>query len=368
MNTSRRELHTGKIALLGSGETTRVGRQILAKLLQDLPEPRTVAVLDTPAGFQPNHLQVAEKIVRFLQEKLAEFHPHPQIIETSSNPLTIPGDAPVLHNLARAQCVIAGPGSPSYMIRKLKKTLYLDVIRQVHAQGGAIYVSSAASIAFSTLSIPVYEIFKVGEDPYWLEGLDFFGPWGMQLAIVPHWNNSEGGAELDTRFCYMGQARFANLRSKLPPGMVILGIDEHTACLIDRVHGQVSVEGKGGTHIVRDGHLMEFSSGETFPLDLLGSHHLPLVEQGTALSVSPTSVSDVLPAPPIMLDPAIEEEGLGTTIPSQLIERLLAIRTELRGAKQWTIADQLRAALAEFGIVVEDTSVGTRWHFLEEDV
>jgi cysteinyl-tRNA synthetase len=45
-----------------------------------------------------------------------------------------------------------------------------------------------------------------------------------------------------------------------------------------------------------------------------------------------------------------------------LIELLLTTRQELRTAKQFALADQLRDRLAALGFAVEDTPHGTRWH------
>ena len=57
----------------------------------------------------------------------------------------------------------------------------------------------------------MYEIYKVGEDLGWKAGLNLLGPFGRSVAIVPHWNNHEGGEELDTSHSFMGQERFERL-------------------------------------------------------------------------------------------------------------------------------------------------------------
>jgi len=361
VDISSAKIQPGKLAILGSGETTSVGQRLLRGILQELEEPRTIAVLDTPAGFQPNHTLVATKLVQFIAEKLAEFHPRPRIVETPRDVINTPTDAAVLSTIAHSRCIVAGPGSPTYMVRKLKDTPYLDVVRQVHQRGGAVYIASATAIAFSAFSIPVYEIFKVGEDPYWLEGLDFLGPLGMRLAIIPHWNNNEGGAELDTHFCYVGKERFEQLCAKLPSGVVILGIDEHTACILDFARALVSVDGKGGVHVVRDGRMVEFGSGATFPMSLLGADPFDLQCMNTRLVTTTTIRTEILPADGWSGRPA------ATSIPPQLIDTLLTIRTELRRAKQWGFADKLRDSLTAFGIVINDTPDGTRWSVSEEE-
>jgi cyanophycinase-like exopeptidase len=356
----------GRVALLGSGEATAAGRRVLQSVLRTLPDPRTIAVLDTPAGYQPNHDRVAGKVADFITEKLAEERPKPRVITTRPADLGTPvGDA-ALRAISAARCIAAGPGSPTYMIRELGGSPYMDAIRQAHRDGAALYISSAATIAMSAFSVPVYEIFKVGDEPYWNDGLDLLGPFGMRLALVPHWNNSEGGADLDTRFCYMGQARFEQLRAKLPDDVVMLGIDEHSSCILDFATGTVTVDGKGGARVVRDGQIADFASGETFPMTLLGADPA-LLPQLDAARLTSAPVDAHIPTPNATLNPWVEEDNLGARIPPGLIDTILAIRGDLRAAKQWAFADRLRDALTEAGIAVEDSPTGPRWHVAEPE-
>src|SRR2546422_611712 len=83
--------------------------------------------------------------------------------------------------------------------------------------------ASAAAIALGRCALPVYEIFKAGHDPAWIDGLDLLGQHGFELAIVPHWNNAEGGRDFDSSFCFMGAQRFEALRAQLPSACVVLG-------------------------------------------------------------------------------------------------------------------------------------------------
>ena len=103
----------------------------------------------------------------------------------------------------------------------------------------------AGAPLLSDVTLPVYEIYKVGAELAWTPGLNLFGNLGMDLAIVPHWNNNEGGAKLDTSHCYMGNDRFNELKSMLPDETVILAIDEHTACVVDLGREQARVHGNG---------------------------------------------------------------------------------------------------------------------------
>ena len=75
--------------------------------------------------------------------------------------------------------------------------------------------SSAAALTLGRATVPVYEIYKVGVDPYWLEGLDLLAEVGLNVAVIPHYDNAEGGNH-DTRFCYLGERRLAMLEPELP--------------------------------------------------------------------------------------------------------------------------------------------------------
>ena len=45
------------------------------------------------------------------------------------------------------------------------------------------------------------------------------------------------------------------------------------------------------------------------------------------------------------------------------VELLVQIRTELRGARQFALADKIRDELAERGVSLEDSASGTEWRF-----
>ena len=99
------------------------------------------------------------------------------------------------------------------------------------------------------MTIPVYEIYKAGSNPNWIDGLDIIGTLtGLAVAVVPHWNNNEGATH-DTSRCFIGEARLQRLEREIPDGTAILGIDEHTALTIDLGASSVTVGGKGAVTI-----------------------------------------------------------------------------------------------------------------------
>ena len=113
-------------------------------------------------------------------------------------------------------------------------------------------------------AVPVYEIYKAGHDPYWVDGLDLLGPYGLELAIAPHWNNSEGGTAFDTRYCFIGKRRLKKMESLLPETATMVGIDENTACTFDLSARQCEVIGAGRVILRQRGQEKTFGAGSKF--------------------------------------------------------------------------------------------------------
>ncbi|MCS7051386.1 MAG: peptidase E, partial [Thermomicrobium sp.] len=103
-------------------------------------------------------------------------------------------DAPlVAEPLAWADCLLAGPGSPTAMVRQLAGTLTWRLLVERWRAGAPLPFASAAAIAVSRFALPVSEISKVGADPHGIDGLDLLGTLGYRLALGPHRTNREGG-------------------------------------------------------------------------------------------------------------------------------------------------------------------------------
>src|SRR5207302_5758898 len=117
-----------------------------------------------------------------------------------------------------------------------------------------------------THTIPVYEIYKVGEAPHWLDGLDLIADARLRAAVIPHYDNAEGGTR-DTRYSYLGERRLGQMEDQLPADVFILGVDEHTACIIDLDADTATVTGLGAVTIRRHGHGTRFELGSVVPLE-----------------------------------------------------------------------------------------------------
>jgi hypothetical protein len=230
--------------------------------------------------------------------------------------------------------------------------------------GAHLVLASAAAIAVGRYALPVYEIYKVGEAPHWAKGLDLLGPYGLDLAIIPHWNNAEGGTH-DTRYCFMGEPRLRLLEQSLPDSATILGVDEYTACLLDLGSGHGHVIGSGQVTIRREGLEQILPSDTVFPLDRLQGLQ-PFKERDDAPSQStPHRVTEEPEQPSPELPPnwGVPSETRGDDLVNvePFIELLVEVRARLRAKEQWEMADEIRDKLFALGIILEDGLVETTW-------
>lgn len=409
----------GAIILMGSGELTPTMVKVHRQLLQALgPSPKAV-FLDTPAGFQLNVDQLSRRAVEYF--RLHVNHPL-EVASYKSSDITPYEKEQALHLLRQADYILIGPGSPSYAVQVWAGSPIPEIITERIRQGACLVAASAASLTVGAYTLPVYEIYKVGQELHWLEGLGILGDFGIDCAVVPHWNNAEGGTH-DTRFCYMGARRFESLKCLLREDVSILGLDEHTACIIDLSQERVSVVGIGSITFQSCGHESIYDAGEAFSL--------------SEFSESKADVSKTATPRSELAEAEIETEGsywkeihalqkafgeglerqqyhkstnallgidqavwkasqdlehdefisqgreilrelivlLGNEIEALpksreaclngIVETLLEAREQCRQSRRWSDADAIRAWLREAGIAVEDTPSGSVWRLLE---
>lgn len=334
----------GCVALFGSGETSHSGGQVFEALARALPAPLRVAVLETPAGFELNSAQVAGRVADFIRGRLQNYCPQVTVIPARKRHTPFSPDNPtVIEPLLHADMIFLGPGSPTYAVRQLKDSLAWHTLIARHRLGATIVLASAAVIAASARALPVYEIYKVGEEPHWHAGLDLFGAYGLSLIFIPHWNNAEGGAELDTSHCFMGQERFTQLMAQLPPHMVIVGIDEHTALVLDLQTATCQVMGRGNITLLKQGDKKCFSAGQTCSIHELGPFRLPDPSADIPPTIWRAAVEASLAPPP--------------TVPEQVMA-LVAERQAARARRDWAAADALRRQVEACGWRIKDTPAG----------
>lgn len=237
------------LVLFGSGEIAPSSVDIYRQLFLSLNKrDLNIALITTPAGFQPNVKAVYQEIKNFLLASLPDFNLTINLV--FANRYEQANDSQVVSQLDSADIIFTGPGSPTYAVKHLDNTLLINKIIERVKSGASLILASAATIAFSRYALPVYEIYKVGEELYWQPGLNVYHALWQDLTVIPHFNNTEGGANLDTSYCFIGKHRATQLLALLPPHTPVLGLDEHTALVVDLNSGEQQVRGKGGTHQV----------------------------------------------------------------------------------------------------------------------
>jgi cyanophycinase-like exopeptidase len=336
----------GPIALLGSGETSLAGGRIYEMLAGRYSGPLQVAVLETPAGFEINSAQVAGRVAEYLKVRLQNFAPKVQVVPARrrDGPWSTE-DPAVLQPLLTADLIFMGPGSPTYAVRQLRGTLAWDLLRARHRSGATLIFASAATVAIGAHSLPVYEIYKVGEDVSCPPGLDLFGDFGLSVSCIPHWNNTDGGADVDTSRCFIGMERFAQWCDMLPAGSSLLGLDEHTGVVIDPVAGTCLVSGVSSVTLLQECTPQIYPAGQSFSLTELGPYRLP---EDPAQGIRDAAWELIRQAQ------APREAEQTPEAVLQLLEKRRLARQE----KDWAASDRLRAEIAQLGWTVQDTAAG----------
>jgi cyanophycinase-like exopeptidase len=348
------ETTLGRIVLIGSGEIGPSMAPLHRSIVASLPKrstPSSLVALDGSYDFQTNRAEMGEKIAVFFRSKVGIPTTVIGLPETdrAGADLAPAALAPTIAGLNAADLIFLGPGSPSRALRRWGGTPIVEQLIARIQHGATLITSSAAAAASGRHTIPVYEIYKAGTSPVWLDGLDIIGALtGLAVAIVPHWNNNEGATH-DTSRCFIGEGRLQQLERALPDGAAVLGIDEHSALTIDLGAKSVTVGGKGAVTIRIPGigetamHSGATESLATFVARFgaaAGAPRLPVATSETPLLVPAT--------------------GPGVDV-SSAVEQMIALRATARAERRFSDADALRAAIEALGVELVDEPTGARW-------
>lgn len=262
------------LVIMGSGETAptmKIPHRRVFERLEAGGERTNAVMLDTPFGFQENAPILAAATTKYFSDAVSKE------VAVAGLARTDTGDSAAVETamsrVRDANWIFAGPGSPTFALRQWQRTGLRDVLAEKlrptsDGGGGALVFSSAAALTLGCVTVPVYEIYKVGMDPWWEPGLDLLADIGIDAAVIPHYDNQEGGNH-DTSFCYLGERRLSMLEPALPDGAFVLGIDEHTGVIIDLDADTAEIVGKGGVTLRRQGRSVRHETGETLALDVI---------------------------------------------------------------------------------------------------
>ncbi|MFJ6463783.1 hypothetical protein ACIQM0_22600 [Streptomyces sp. NPDC091387] len=411
---------------MGSGETSPTMVTLHRELVAHLSADPGAAILETPYGFQVNRDDISSRARDYFRRSVGLT----TAVVSDAVAETVSEDAldGIRDQVRRAAWVFSGPGSPSYALGRWREQglgqVLADRVRRGH---GVTVMASAAACTVGFAALPVYEVYKAGHAPVWLEGLDLLGVLDLPVVVIPHYDNAEGGTH-DTRFCYLGETRLASMERQLPDTAAVLGIDEHTALVIDLDASVARVWGRGVMTIRRRGVSTLVPSGTTLTLERLRALAAGTDEGEIPTPRQPSAGPDTAARPtgqPVTLQEAVTtaearfdaartaqdagamvdavlaletviaawatdtEEDLGTdwartvlrgmirqlTRPAQqgLLEPdvtigliagpLLELRRRLRAQGAYDLADVVRDALAAARVHIRDTPDGSRWHF-----
>ncbi len=254
------------LTLMGSGETSptmvKTHRELFARI-----GTAPAVLLDTPFGFQANAPDLTARAQSYFRDSvgrdlaLASY--------TSSREIGTVAYENTLTAIRDAGYVFAGPGSPTYALKEWAQSTIPQVLRSKVVDGGCVTFASAAALTMGIRTVPVYEIYKVGAPAEWAEGLDLLRETGLSAAVIPHYNNAEGGNH-DTRYCYLGEPRLAVMEQQLPDGAFVLGIDEHTGLVLDLGAETATVVGIGVVTVRADGRSETIATGTTMSIGEIG--------------------------------------------------------------------------------------------------
>jgi cyanophycinase-like exopeptidase len=255
-----------RIVVMGSGETAPTMVKVHREVFASSP-PGPAVMLDTPFAFQMNRDELVTRTRSYFAQSVGcEVE-----VAAWSGTEDAAQQEKSLALLDRAAWAFAGPGSPTYALRHWRGTPVPAALTGVVRRGGTVVLGSAAAVTLGSHAVPVYEVYKVGADPEWVEGLDLLGELtGIRAAVIPHFDNKEGATH-DTRFCYLGDERLTMLESRLPGDVGVLGVDEHTALVVDVEARTATVTGNGLVSVRRRGSTTTYSAGESLGLDELAA-------------------------------------------------------------------------------------------------
>jgi len=414
------------LVMMGSGETTPTMVATHQRVLDAVRGPGRSAgdhdavVIDTPYGFQENADEISARTTDYFARRVG--HEVGVLSLRDAATLTPVAEEAALATVREARWVFAGPGSPSYLARTWLATRLPDVLRGrlAAASDAATVLASAAACTIGAHALPVYEIYKVGVEPHWQPGLDLLAPLGLDAVVVPHFDNAEGGTH-DTRYCYMGERRLTALEDLLPATTWVLGIDEHTAAVVDLEAGSLRVEGRGSLTVRARDVSRVFATGSQVGIEELlaaaagdepGPRRSVPARTRTVVSDDLDEVHDVDPITTaaqrfegaidtgsalaaaeitLALESSLEEELASSDRPrvrdelrrevvalarlAQIglhehrdlvaphVELLLALREGARSERRFAEADAIRDALVAAGVEVRDGVDGSDWTF-----
>ncbi len=233
--------------ILNGGEAfkpeMRAADRVWVDWLRTQHRPRAVVI---PIAALEKHQKIAYEVTRYFRgmDTNADYK-----LVTDKNA----ADArDTYQTLDKVEIIVLPDGSPIRVVTELRGTHTEKVLRQALLRKAAVYGTAASAMALC--------------ERYWFAHK---WPHGLNLlpgvALLPHYN------------VVAGRLPPAQLLAKLPEGVTLVGLDQHTN-LIWRPDDVFEVRGQGAVTIYRSAVLQDrYEDGDTFTLELPSS---PQTEPG----------------------------------------------------------------------------------------
>ena len=373
-NRIEKKISSGAIAILGSGEKSPNLVSVHREMINRLEKVSNPLIINSPCGFQENVKQLSEKLQEFFKTSL---NIDTRILSyRTPNELNTVDYFKCLEKIDKSNFLFAGPGSPSYAVKIWEDTEFPKSFKTLLENDGSLVFSSAAAATLGEYTLPVYEIYKVGQKPYWIKGLNILSAFGIKASVVPHFNNKEGGGH-DTRYCYMGKSKFDDLRSQIDSN--IIGIDEHTGLIIDGESNKGKVYGIGMVTLISGKKIQQYSSGDTIffnELTVVENNKVAPINKEVERAVPASSIDEVSD---LITENSLNKKSINkilskikidledledkTKIIDPLIDLTLEVRRKLRLEGEFELSDLIRDQLGKLNIEINDKTDTTDWKF-----
>ena len=390
------------LVIMGSGETAPGMLGVHREVFAGLPDGARCRILDSTFAFQENADELVVRIGQYFGESVG------RPVER----IRLPADADALTReraiaaIRDSDWLFAGPGSPSYALRCWDDSV-ARALAEPLAPGrcSALVLASAAAATLGDWALPVYEVYKVGQEPHWNAGLGLMDRLlGWRCVVVPHYDNQEGGTH-DTRYCYLGARRLVAIEPELGESF-ILGVDEHTALVLDLDTSLAVVAGRGAVTLRVQGLERTFPSGARLTVEQVHtcvedlragrSEHVVIGTDAAAVSeevpgrvdrTEPDGRDDLAELPTAdlaaivlaelpatatreraalvaLVDQAADASlDRGRALAGPVVDALVRVRASARTDGDWERSDELRDVIASIGVEVHDTPGGSTWEW-----
>ncbi len=254
---------------MGSGETAptmaKVHRQLFARLGR---APIPAVLLDTPYGFQENADEITERALDYFRDNVG----FPMTLAPFRSARVRPARTSDRQSRAperRTTCSRV-PAVPATRWRSGADTELPSIVADKLARGGIVVFASAAALTLGSHTVPVYEIYKVGRTRSVARRARPARPRSVCRWPSSRTTTTPRVARTTPASATSASAGWRPSSRCCPTSHFVLGVDSHTALVLDLAAGAATVLGLGSVTVRVAGRSEVFEAGTSLPISGLG--------------------------------------------------------------------------------------------------